>query len=115
MTSLALRRMHVPWGAVAGVAAAAWTAAWFVNLPAANWVTFELLRLERGTQLGDAVAFLLYDVPKVLLLLLGIVTAVTFLRSYFPPERMRAALAGRGTLPATVAAAGFGVVTPFCS
>ena len=67
------------------------------------------------THLGDAVAFFLYDVPKVLLLLLGIVTVVSFLRSYFPPERMRAALAGHGTLPATVGAAGFGVVTPFCS
>jgi uncharacterized membrane protein YraQ (UPF0718 family) len=43
------------------------------------------------------------------------VTAVTFLRSYFPPERVRAALAGRGTLVGTLAAAGFGVVTPFCS
>jgi uncharacterized membrane protein YraQ (UPF0718 family) len=40
---------------------------------------------------------------------------ITFIRSYFPPERMRAALAGRGTVPATVGAAGFGVVTPFCS
>jgi uncharacterized membrane protein YraQ (UPF0718 family) len=61
------------------------------------------------------VAFFLLDVPKVLLLLLGIVTLVSFLRSYFPPERVRAALAGRGTLVGTVAAAGFGVVTPFCS
>jgi uncharacterized protein len=115
LTSLAFRRVHVPVGALAITAAAAWTAAWFANLPLANWVTFDLLRLERGTPVGEAIAFLLYDVPKVLLLLLGIVTAVSFLRSYFPPEGMRAALAGRGTLPATVAAAGFGVVTPFCS
>ena len=53
--------------------------------------------------------------PKVLLLLLGIVTVVTFIRSYFPPERVRAALAGRGTLVGTVAAASYGIVTPFCS
>ena len=105
----------MPFWAIAGVAAAAWLAAWFLALPAANWAAYELLGLERGSQLGDAVAFFLYDVPKVLLLLLGIVTAVTFLRSYFPPERMRAALAGHGTLPATIGAAGFGVVTPFCS
>jgi uncharacterized membrane protein YraQ (UPF0718 family) len=61
------------------------------------------------------VAFFLYDVPKVLLLLLGIVTLVTLLRGYFPPERVRAVLAGRGTVAGSVAAAGFGVVTPFCS
>jgi uncharacterized membrane protein YraQ (UPF0718 family) len=89
--------------------------AWFANLPVANWVAFQLLGLEPGSHVGEAVAFFAYDVPKVLLLLLGIVTVVTFLRSYFPPERVRAALAGRGTLAATVAAAGFGVVTPFCS
>jgi uncharacterized membrane protein YraQ (UPF0718 family) len=40
---------------------------------------------------------------------------VTFLRSYFPPERVRGALAGRGTVAGTVGAAGFGVITPFCS
>jgi uncharacterized membrane protein YraQ (UPF0718 family) len=37
------------------------------------------------------------------------------MRSYVSPERVRSALAGRGTVPGTLAAAGFGVVTPFCS
>lgn len=115
MTSFVLRRAHAPIGLLVATAVIAWLLAWFVNLPAANWLAFDVLRLERGSQVGEAIAFFLYDVPKVLLLLLGIVTVVTFLRSYFPPERMRAALAGRGTLPATVGAAGFGVVTPFCS
>jgi uncharacterized membrane protein YraQ (UPF0718 family) len=115
VTSVAARRAHVPLPPAAIAVAAAWLAAWLVNQPAANWLAFDVLRMERGSQLGDAAAFFLYDVPKVLLLLLGIVTAVTFLRSYFPPERMRAALAGRGTLPATIGAAAFGVVTPFCS
>ncbi len=98
-----------------GLATAGWLVAWFVNLPVANWFAFDLLGLEPGTHLGDAVAFFAYDVPKVLLLLLGIVTIVTFLRSYFPPERVRSALAGRGTLVGTIGAAGFGIITPFCS
>lgn len=115
MTTFALQRLHVPFRVAALLAAGAWLVAWFVNLQAASRAAYEGLGLERGSHLGDAVAFFLYDVPKVLLLLLGVVTAVTFLRSYFPPERMRATLAGRGTLPATVGAAGFGVVTPFCS
>ena len=51
----------------------------------------------------------------MLLLLLGIVTIVSFLRSYVPPQRVRAALAGRGVVVGTVAAALFGIVTPFCS
>ncbi len=115
MTTLAVRRLHLPFWPLATALAAAWAGAWFANLPAANWLAYDVLGLEPGTHLGDAVAFFLYDTPKVLLLLLGIVSVVTFLRSYFPPERMRAALAGHGTLPATVGAAGFGIVTPFCS
>ncbi len=115
MTASALRRTHLPAGGVALLAGGAWVVAWFGNLPAANWFAFDLLGLQPGTHLGDAVAFFVYDVPKVLLLLLGIVTLVTFARSYFPAERVRAALAGRGALTGTVAAAGFGVITPFCS
>ncbi len=115
MTTLALRRSHVSLRAAALAAVAAWLLAWLVNAPLADWAAYELLDLERGSHLGDAIAFFLLDVPKVLLLLLGIVTVVTFLRSYFPPERVRAALTGRGTFVGTVAAAGFGVITPFCS
>jgi len=115
MTTLAVRRLHLPFWPLTAVAVLAWLGAWLINLPAADWIAYDVLGLGPADHIGAAIAFLLYDVPKVLLLLLGIVTVVTFLRSYFPPERMRAALAGRGTLPATVGAAGFGVVTPFCS
>jgi len=115
MTTLALRRVTVPFWPTVLLGVIAWLFAWFINLPLANWAAYDLLGLEEGSQLGDAVAFFLYDVPKVLLLLTGIVTLVSFLRSYVSPERVRQALAGRGVLPGTLAAAGFGVVTPFCS
>jgi uncharacterized membrane protein YraQ (UPF0718 family) len=115
VTALAARRVHLPLQLILAVAGAAWLAAWLINLPAANWAAFELLGLEPGSHLGEAVAFFLYDVPKVLLLLTGIVWLVSFLRSFVSPERVRRTLAGRGTLPGTAAAAGFGVITPFCS
>jgi uncharacterized protein len=115
MTALALRRLHPPLWLTVSVAGAAWLGAWIVNLPLASWAAYDLVGLERGSPLGDAVAFFLYDTPKVLLLLAGIVTVVSFLRSFVAPERVRQALAGRGVLPGTVAAAGFGVITPFCS
>ena len=115
MTTIAVRRTAVPfWGWVAG-GALLWLVAWLITLPLANWVAYDLLGLEAGSQVGDAVAFFLLDVPKVLLLLTGIVTLVSFLRSFVSPERVRGALAGRGVLPGTLAAAGFGIVTPFCS
>jgi hypothetical protein len=115
LTTLAVRRPQVPLGLAVLLGAAAWLVAWLVEEPAATWVTFVVLRLQPGTHLGDTVAFFLADVPKVLLLLTGVVTLVSFLRSFVSPERVRAALAGRGVLPGTMAAAGFGIITPFCS
>jgi uncharacterized membrane protein YraQ (UPF0718 family) len=115
VTTLAVRRTHVPFWLVVTVAAVLWLVAWFAALPLSLWLAFDVLGLEPGTQLGEAVAFVLYDVPKVLLLLTGIVTAVSFLRSYVSPEKVRGALAGRHAVIGTAAAAGFGIVTPFCS
>jgi uncharacterized membrane protein YraQ (UPF0718 family) len=115
MTTLALRRPSVPLPVVAGLAAAAWLVAWILEAPAADWLTFSVLGLQHDTHFAEAVAFFLEDIPKVLLLLTGIVTVVTLIRGFFPPERIRPLLAGRGLLPGSFAAAGLGVVTPFCS
>jgi uncharacterized membrane protein YraQ (UPF0718 family) len=115
MTALALRRPNVPLPAVATAAAAAWLVAWLIEAPAAEWLTFSVLGLQHETHLGEAVAFFLEDLPKVLLLLTGIVTVVTLIRGFFPPERIRPLLAGRGLVPGSFAAAGLGIVTPFCS
>jgi uncharacterized protein len=106
---------RTPLPLVVGLALSAWLVMWVINLPAANWVTFELLGLERGAQLGEAVAFFLYGAPKVLLLLTAAITIVSFLRSFVTPETARRRLTGRGTLPGTVGAAGLGALTPFCS
>ena len=115
MTAATLRRLHPPIGLVVAVGTILWLVAWFLALPAADWVAYGALGLERGSQAGGSVAFFLYDVPKVLLLLTGVVTLVSFLRSFVSPERVRKALAGRGVVPGTMAAAGFGIITPFCS
>jgi uncharacterized membrane protein YraQ (UPF0718 family) len=115
VTTLAARRFQPPLWLTVLVGAALWTAAWFLALPASLWLAFDVLGLEPGSQLGEAVAFFLYDVPKVLLLLTGIVTLVSFLRSFVSPDRVRQALAGRNAGVGTAAAAGFGIITPFCS
>ena len=115
MTTLTLRRPTLSLPVVAGAAVLAWLLAWFAEAPAADWLTFTVLRLQPETHLGETVAFFLEDLPKVLLLLLGIVTVVTLIRGFFPPERIRPVLAGRGLVPGSFAAAGLGIVTPFCS
>jgi hypothetical protein len=110
-----LRGPKLPLSVVAGTAAVAWLIAWIAEAPAADWLTFTVLRFEHGSHLGDAVGFFLEDLPKVLLLLTGIVTVVTLIRGFFPPERIRPMLVGRGLVPGSFAAAGVGVITPFCS
>ena len=95
------------------------TAAWFAvyNLiqPLADWISYSALRLARGSQLGDAVAFFLYDVPKILLLLSGMIFLISILRTFFSPERTRALLGGKRQGIGNVLAAMLGIVTPFCS
>ncbi len=115
MTTLAARRLHVPLWLTVLAGTILWLFLWFINLPLSLWLTFEVLGLDPASQLGQAVAFFLYDVPKVMLLLTGVVTLVSFLRSFVAPERVRSALAGRHAVVGTVAAAGFGIITPFCS
>jgi uncharacterized protein len=78
-------------------------------------LTFQVIGLKQGTHLGDAVAFFLYDVPKILLLLSGMVFLISILRTFFSPERTRALLGGKREGVGNVFAALLGIVTPFCS
>ncbi len=84
-------------------------------VPFSNWVTHDLLRIARGTHLGDAVAFFFLDIPKVFMLLVLVIWGVGVLRSFFTPERTRAILTGKREILGDVLAALLGVVTPFCS
>lgn len=73
------------------------------------------LGLDQGSSLGEALQFFLYEVPKILLLLYGIVFLVGVAQSFFPPARTGALLGGRRAGVGNVMAAGLGIVTPFCS
>ncbi|MBP7601189.1 MAG: permease, partial [Thermoflexales bacterium] len=99
---------------VAG-AAVAWVIAYSVVQPLADWLAYSLLRLEQGSQLGASVAFFLYDVPKILLLLGGMIFVISVIQSFFSPERTRAFLSGKRQGVGNVLAAALGIVTPFCS
>jgi hypothetical protein len=65
--------------------------------------------------LGESLNFFFYDVPKILMLLAGMIFLVTIIRSFFSPEQTRAALGGKREGLGNVLAAGLGVLTPFCS
>jgi len=73
------------------------------------------LPVDQSSHFGDALRFFLYDTPKVLMLLTGVVFTMGIINSYFTPERTRAMLAGKMEGTANIMAAGLGVLTPFCS
>ena len=108
------RRRAGLWFAGTGAALAAWGFAYAWLVPFSEWAA-GLLPLEPGSHAHEAVKFFIYDTPKVLLLLTLVVFAMGVVRSFFSPERTRALLAGRREGIGNVAAAGLGVVTPFCS
>jgi uncharacterized membrane protein YraQ (UPF0718 family) len=102
------------WGGLAA-AGALWVLLYSFNRPFWDWLLFDSLGLDPETHLGSAIEFFFYDTTKIALLLTGIIFAVTVLRSFMSVERTRALLGGRREGVGNVAAAGLGVVTPFCS
>jgi uncharacterized membrane protein YraQ (UPF0718 family) len=80
-----------------------------------DWSIFDLLGLERESRVGDSIHFFFYDSIKIILLLVGITFAITFLRSFLTLERTRAFLGGKKQGVGNLLAASAGIVTPFCS
>ena len=81
----------------------------------AGFLTYDVLSLQEGGHLGEAVHFFLYDTPKVLMLLTLVIFGVGIIRTFFTPERTRKILAGKRESAGNVLAAFLGIVTPFCS
>ena len=92
-----------------------WLLAYNIVEPLANWLAYGLLSLPAGSHIGEALAFFFYDVPKIILLLGGMIFLITLLRSFFSPEQTRAWLGGKREGVGNALAALLGVITPFCS
>ncbi|MBO6002739.1 MAG: permease, partial [Mailhella sp.] len=97
------------------VALVAWAVAYSQLVPLSEWIAHGLLGLGKGTRLGDAASFFLYDTPKILLLLVLMVYAIAWLRAGMDAVRIRTFLSGRAKGLGYVLAALFGAVSPFCS
>jgi len=91
---------------------------WFLLYSNLEWfATFSLqfTGITKASRFGDAFYFFIYEVPKVLLLLTGVVFVMGIVHTFVSPERTRAMLSGRRTGVGNVMAATLGIVTPFCS
>ncbi|MGC8979187.1 permease [Caldisericum sp.] len=81
----------------------------------ASYIVYDLIKLEHGSRLADALEFFIYDTIKIFLLLSVIIFVISIIRSYFPPEKTRKILSHKKEFMGNILAALLGVVTPFCS
>ena len=68
-----------------------------------------------GGRLGGSIQFFLYDVVKITILLCLLIFMISYIQSYFPPERSKKILGKFDGIGANVISALLGTVTPFCS
>ena len=74
-----------------------------------------MLGLDIGSRLGGSVQFFLYDVIKITVLLCFLIFVISYIQSYFPPERIKKILGRFHGIGANIISALLGTVTPFCS
>ena len=74
-----------------------------------------LAGLDPEERIGGSVRFFLYDSVKILVLLAVLILLISYIQSYFPPERSRKILGRFRGIRANVLGALLGTVTPFCS
>ena len=75
----------------------------------------EACGLSTETRLGGSVQFFIYDTIKIMLLLGVLIFIISYIQSYFPPERTKKILGRFRGIGANMIAALLGTVTPFCS
>ena len=71
--------------------------------------------LDTESRIGGSIQFFLYDTIKIMVLLGVLILIISYIQSYFPPERSKRILGRFTGLGARIAAALLGTVTPFCS
>ena len=73
------------------------------------------LGLDTASRWGGSIQFFLYDVIKITVLLCFLIFVISYIQSFFPPERSKRILGGFRGIWANIIAALLGTVTPFCS
>lgn len=74
-----------------------------------------VFQLDMTSRLGASVHFFIYDVIKIFILLSILIFSISFVQSYFPPERTKKILGNMTGISAKIMAALLGTITPFCS
>lgn len=86
---------------------------WLFNL--IKLLVEKVFGLSIETRLGGSIHFFIYDVIKIFILLSVLIFVISYIQSFFPPERTRKILGKYKGITANTLAALLGTVTPFCS
>ncbi len=92
-----------------------WIIIYWKLQPFTDFVVDDLFGLKAGNHLTETIRFFVFEVPKVMLLLVLIIFAVGILRTYFSPEKTRKILEGKALFTGNILASLLGTITPFCS
>jgi len=71
--------------------------------------------LDINSRIGGSIHFFIYDVIKIFILLSVLIFVISYIQSFFPPERTKKILGGFNGITANILGALLGTVTPFCS
>lgn len=80
-----------------------------------DWATYSLFNIAKNTLLAGAVNFFIFETIKIFILLAVIIYIISFIRTYLPPEKVRAILSRKNEFSGNILAALLGIITPFCS
>lgn len=86
---------------------------WLYNL--VELFVEKVLRLSMETRLGESIHFFIYDIIKIAILLSIMIFIISYIRSYFSPEKTKSILSKYSKVTGNIMASLLGIVTPFCS
>jgi uncharacterized membrane protein YraQ (UPF0718 family) len=79
----------------------------------ADFIVGKLFGLDLHSRLGESVNFFIYDTLKIIILLSFMIFTISYIRSYFPPEKVKKILGKFGGFGAHFMASVLGVLSPF--
>jgi len=80
-----------------------------------DWLTFQLLGLQQGTRMAQAIHFFIEDTSKILVLLVVMIYIIALVRASLNVEKVRDYLSGKHRFFGYTMGSVFGAITPFCS
>ena len=78
-------------------------------------IVYGIIRLSPETRFGQSINYFIYDSIKIIFLLFLMISAIGFLRTYIPQDKIKKWLSGKRKILAHASSSFFGAITPFCS